>query len=260
MEQKILYFLVIIVANAIGAVSGMGGGVIIKPVLDFIAWDNVATISFYSSVAVFVMSISSTVRQIQSGQKLKVMELSYLAIGSIFGGYIGSLLFDCLLVLSGSRIAQFVQVIITVLMLLFALLASKKFFKQYNFIHKIWYFLCGFLLGAISSFLGIGGGPINVSFFIILFGLPIKKATVYSIATIFFSQLSKIISLVLISKFNQFDSRMLMVIIIAAIFGGIFGAKFSKILSEDKIAIVFQLVVVAVLALNIYNLFAVVLE
>ena len=98
MEQKILYFLVIIVANAIGAVSGMGGGVIIKPVLDFIAWDNVATISFYSSVAVFVMSISSTVRQIQSGQKLKVMELSYLAIGSIFGGYIGSLLFDCLLV------------------------------------------------------------------------------------------------------------------------------------------------------------------
>ena len=96
--------------------------------------------------------------------------------------------------------------------------------------------------------------------FIILFGLPIKKATVYSIATIFFSQLSKIISLVLISKFNQYDSRMLMVIIIAAIFGGIFGAKFSKILSEDKIAIVFQLVVAAVLALNIYNLFAVVLE
>ena len=75
MEQKILYFIVIIVANAIGSVSGMGGGVIIKPVLDFIAWDNVATISFYSSVAVFVMSISSTVSQIQSGQKLKVMEL-----------------------------------------------------------------------------------------------------------------------------------------------------------------------------------------
>ena len=53
MEQKILYFLVIIVANAIGAVSGMGGGVIIKPVLDFIAWDNVATISFYSSLSQF---------------------------------------------------------------------------------------------------------------------------------------------------------------------------------------------------------------
>ena len=77
------------------------------------------------------------------------------------------------------------------------------------------------------------------NFFIILFGLPIKRATVYSIATIFFSQLSKITSLVLISKFNPYDSRMLMVIIIAAIFGGIFGFKkaefFNAVEEAEKV-------------------------
>ena len=255
MEQKILYFLVIIVANAIGAVSGMGGGVIIKPVLDFIAWDNVATISFYSSVAVFVMSISSTVRQIQSGQKLKVMELSYLAIGSIFGGYIGSLLFDCLLVLSGSRIAQFVQVIITVLMLLFALLASKKFFKQYNFIHKTWYFFCGFLLGAISSFLGIGGGPLNVSLLMVFFSISIKEATMYSLAIIFFSQLSHLATIVVVTGLNQYHLAPVPVIFLASICGGVLGTVVSKVLPENWVRYCFKGMLFFVMGMTLYNLF-----
>ena len=36
----VLYFLIIVVANAVGSVSGMGGGVIIKPVLDFVGHDS----------------------------------------------------------------------------------------------------------------------------------------------------------------------------------------------------------------------------
>ena len=43
----VLYFLIIVVANAVGSVSGMGGGVIIKPVLDFVGHDSVVAISFY---------------------------------------------------------------------------------------------------------------------------------------------------------------------------------------------------------------------
>lgn len=254
MGQMLVYFVVIILSNTIGSISGMGGGVIIKPILDFLATDSVATISFYSSVAVFVMSISSTVRQIQYGHKLKVIELIHIAIGSIIGGHIGSLLFDCLLILTGDRVTQFIQLTLTVIVLLFALLASKNVFKQYRFTKDSWYLFCGFVLGTLSSFLGIGGGPINVSFFMILFALSIKKATIYSIVTIFFSQFSKIFSLLFITNFHQYDVRILLTVIIAATLGGIFGARFSKILSEGKIVKVFQIVIVAVLFLNIYNL------
>ena len=56
----VLYFLIIVVANAVGSVSGMGGGVIIKPVLDFVGHDSVVAISFYSTVAVFTMSLVVT--------------------------------------------------------------------------------------------------------------------------------------------------------------------------------------------------------
>lgn len=41
-----LYFIVIILANTVGSLSGMGGGVIIKPVLDAIGAHSVGTISF----------------------------------------------------------------------------------------------------------------------------------------------------------------------------------------------------------------------
>ncbi|MBM9833743.1 sulfite exporter TauE/SafE family protein, partial [Enterococcus faecalis] len=49
----LIYFLVIVLANAVGAVSGMGGGVLIKPIFDFIGAHSVAAISFYSATAVF---------------------------------------------------------------------------------------------------------------------------------------------------------------------------------------------------------------
>ena len=32
----IIYFIVIVLANTVGAVSGMGGGVLIKPIFDFL--------------------------------------------------------------------------------------------------------------------------------------------------------------------------------------------------------------------------------
>ncbi len=54
---EVLYFQLALVANAVGSVSGMGSGVIIKPVLDFVGHDSVVAISFYSTVAVFTMSL-----------------------------------------------------------------------------------------------------------------------------------------------------------------------------------------------------------
>ncbi len=50
----IVYFLIILFATIVGAGAGMGGGVIIKPTLDLISDYNVVTISFLSSVTVFL--------------------------------------------------------------------------------------------------------------------------------------------------------------------------------------------------------------
>jgi hypothetical protein len=62
----LIYAAVILAATTLGAFVGLGGGVIIKPVLDFIGAEPRIQVDFLSCVAVFTMSIVSTCKQIKN--------------------------------------------------------------------------------------------------------------------------------------------------------------------------------------------------
>ena len=64
-----LYFIVCFVASVAGAICGIGGGVIVKPVLDLFGWDSVSTISFLSGCMVLTMSCYSVGRSMLAGEK-----------------------------------------------------------------------------------------------------------------------------------------------------------------------------------------------
>lgn len=250
----VLYFIVIVLANTIGAISGMGGGVIIKPVLDFVGSHSVASVSFYSTVAVFTMSIISTWRQLKSGVRFNLNIIGWVSAGAVLGGILGNIAFDYLLnSLESAATVQMIQIILTVITLIFAFLYTRTDNLHFELNNVIWYLLCGLVLGLLASLLGIGGGPINVSLLMLMFGLPIKDATVYSICTIFFSQLSKLITISVTTGFMRYDLSILYYVILAAIVGGLLGAKVSHILSPQKVTLVFQAVIVLVLLINIYN-------
>ena len=57
--QILFNFLVAILATTIGGISGVGGGVIIKPVMDAVSGLPVATISFLSGCTVLAMTITA---------------------------------------------------------------------------------------------------------------------------------------------------------------------------------------------------------
>lgn len=250
----ILYFIVIILANTVGAISGMGGGVLIKPIFDFIGAHSVAAISFYSTTAVFTMSIVSTARQLSSGRKFDWRIAGGVSAGAVLGGVLGNTAFELFLKLfSDEKLVQLIQIALTILTLLFAFLYTRCDWRSFHFHSLGAYFGCGLLLGFLASLLGIGGGPINVSLLMLLFALPIKEATMYSICTIFFSQFSKLLTIALSTGFARYDLSMLVYIIPAAIIGGTMGAKFSHLLSAKKVTMVFQLVILLVLLINLYN-------
>ena len=249
-----IYFLVIVFSNTIGAISGMGGGVIIKPVLDFIGVHSAASISFYSTVAVFTMSIVSVLRHIKNGTKLNWRLIIWIACGAIIGGALGNVTFELLLSLfENDSVVTLIQIILIIITLIFALIYSKYNSISLYLSNYIWYIGCGIVLGFLSSLLGIGGGPINVSLLMLMFAMPIKEATIYSISIIFFSQLSKLITITFSTGYGIYDLSMLIFIIPAAIIGGIVGAKVSKILSAEKVTVVFQSVIILVLLINVYN-------
>ena len=193
-------------------------------------------------------------RQLTSGRKFNWQIVSWVSVGAVLGGILGNLAFEACLNWFGNKdIVQLIQIVLTVITLIFAFVYTKYNWKNFKLTHVIWYFICGLMLGFLASLLGIGGGPINVSLLMLLFSLPIKEATVYSICTIFFSQFAKLLTIALTTGFSRYDLTILWFVIPAAVIGGLLGAKFSKILSPEKVTIVFQGVVLLVLFINLYN-------
>ena len=59
----LIFFLVALAASVAGAICGIGGGVIIKPVLDLLHLETVTAISFLSGCTVLSMSCYSVGRR-----------------------------------------------------------------------------------------------------------------------------------------------------------------------------------------------------
>ena len=89
-----VFFLVSLLASAVGAICGIGGGVIIKPVLDLLHLETVQAISFLSGCTVLSMSCYSVGRAMLSGERrVSLSTGTPLALGAAVGGLLGSQLF-----------------------------------------------------------------------------------------------------------------------------------------------------------------------
>ncbi|MGL5663013.1 MAG: TSUP family transporter, partial [Cetobacterium sp.] len=163
--MEILYFVVCLGASILGAISGIGGGVIIKPILDALGTMQVSTISFLSGCTVLGMTTMTLYRNSKAGVRPEKKRGTPLAIGAAIGGLLGKQLFDWVRVASGDpnmagAVQSFVLAAVTVGVLIFTIQKSK--ITPFNIENTTVSLGIGFLLGALSAFLGIGGGPINL--------------------------------------------------------------------------------------------------
>lgn len=248
----IIYFLVAIVATTIGAIAGLGGGVIIKPVLDTLGQYNMSTISILSSFTVFSMALVSTIKQFRAGFEFKINTI-IISLGAISGGLLGEFFFNQFKSLLPENTAKGIQSTMLCLLLILIILSSK--FHKLNIKSKVFSFFLGIIMGSISTFLGIGGGPVNVALMTIFLGMTIKEAAVNSILTILLAQASQLISISFSRGFSSYDLTMLWFMIPASILGGIIGSKLNKQFNEKTINYVFNSILILLSLLNFYNAF-----
>lgn len=253
--MEIFYFLVCVGASILGAISGIGGGVIIKPVLDAMGTMSVSTISFLSGCTVLSMTTMTLYRNSKLGVKPEKRRGTLLAVGAVVGGLLGKQLFDWVKVASGDpKIAgaaqSFVLAVVTVGVLIFTL--KKANIKPFNVESGAISLMIGFFLGALSSFLGIGGGPINLMVLYLFFGLDSKKAAINSIYIIFFSQGVSIIQTIVkgVPSFTWFAFVMM---VIGGVIGGTIGPIISKKLSLKGVDKIYLCMVVGIIIICIYN-------
>ena len=250
----ILYGFVVFLATLLGSFVGLGGGVIIKPVLDVINAHSLTEISFFSSCAVLAMSITSTTRHIIKKTPIKPSIVLLVALGSVGGGLLGNYLFNYALSVSSTpNTVRGIQSAILAVFLVCVIIFVSGNFKTFNVKNPIAILLSGLLLGTAAAFLGIGGGPINVAFLTLMFSFTMRDAAVYSVAVIFFSQCANIISTYIKTGFSGFDMKVLLVIIPVAVIGGFIGSILNRKCNEKAIKVTFTIAVSSVAALSLYN-------
>ncbi len=261
MPSIIIYVLITLFATTLGAISGMGGGVIMKPSFDLIGEYNASQIAVVTSCSVFTMSLVSVALKLLAKkkpgeEKPDYVIILFMALGSIAGGYLGNLIFGLITQNASDAIVKICQnsVLITVMIFIIIYMNSASKPKSLNSKSKIVAIIAGLFLGIISSFLGIGGGPMNVAIIIFLFGYGMKTASICSLAIIIFSQATKIITMTVEGGFSIFNVEILLFVVIASVLGAFIGRFVTKKISEKGAKICFLCAQIIIVGLCIYNI------
>ncbi|ORX39484.1 hypothetical protein BCR36DRAFT_416995 [Piromyces finnis] len=268
---RIIVISVVLIATFLGSLCGIGGGVIIKPVLDAVNKFTPFQIAVISMLCVLTTSLTSVIKHIHYKTKIKLKESISLAIGSIIGGVLGAFLFDIIkkwiidtIPEKGSDIIVIIQnsgIAFFMILVLFYLLVLKPKGISFHLDSLIITGIIGLFLGMISVFLDIGGGAINVCLFILLFTMNVKSASVDSLLVIVFSQTTKVIQYAIIGNFKKnvlFDDTLpwwLFVIIIAvSVLTGLIGSHINHKIESNYVDIAYSFSIVAIILLSGYNI------
>ena len=104
--MELILLLVGFFASVVGAICGIVGGVIIKPVLDSIGFAGADTISFLAGLTVLCMSGYNMIKSFMAKEKMDLETGTPLAFGAAIGGIAGKQLFN--MIKNGSSNPSFV--------------------------------------------------------------------------------------------------------------------------------------------------------
>ena len=224
-------------AGLLGSMIGLGGGIIVVPVLTFLGFPPTVA----ASNSLFAALSNATASTISYSKQKRIeyslgLKLGLLSIpGTILGAIISTdiapdifkILFGFVLIASAAYIFLRKKIetkdkIISKQMIIFAIGAS-------------------FFAGVISSFFGIGGGIIFVPLMVVGMGMAMKKAAPTSQMILLFASLSGVI---VHSFLGHPDFLQAGLLSIGSFIGGLVGARLSIDIKERYLQILVSAVIV----------------
>ena len=235
-----LYFIISLFSTIIGAIVGIGGGLIIRPLLANIGVTK-SLASFTSSVVVLSMAIVTLITFMRNGVKIKIRKILLLGAGSIIGGFLGGT------VLKHVN-ENFIDIayIFMLILVLFSVIFRKKI-PEINIKNPLAEIAIGIITGGLSGLFGIGGGPFQVTALIVFFGMDPKEAAVDSIFITFLTTLS---SLTKYTMNGYMDFSLALFMVPAAIIGGYAGGKINRKISSEKVSLIFKLSILFIIIMQ----------
>jgi len=225
-------------AGVLGSILGLGGGIIVVPVLTFFGYSPTLAAST-SLFAAFSNAVASTIsytrqKRIQFSIGLKLGLLSIP--GTILGAYISSEITPSLFkILFG---------LVLIVSAIYIFINRKIESKQHNQSKQVMLFAVGasFFAGIISSLFGIGGGIVFVPLMVIVMGLSMKEAASTSQFILLFASAA---GLAAHSALGHPDFIQALLLAAGAFAGGFVGARLSVDIKEKRLKILVSIVMVA---------------
>ena len=224
-------------AGILGSMIGLGGGIIVVPILTFFGFPSTLAVS-NSLFAAFSNAAGSTIsysrqKRIEYSLGLK---LGLLTIpGTILGAYISS---D---VTSGIFKILFGIVLISSAIYIFLRKKIETSEKSLTKQMIVFVIAASFFAGIISSFFGIGGGIVFVPLMVVGIGMTMKKAAPTSQFILLFASLSGIIVHSILGHPDFLQAGLLSA---GAFVGGVIGARISLDIKERSLQILVSVIIV----------------
>jgi uncharacterized membrane protein YfcA len=255
---ELLAFVVSIAAGGFGALVGLGGGLILVPLLTLgLALDVRGAIAV-SLLGVIAVSTSASATYLRSGLADRRLGLSLLgatAIGGIIGGFTAGVL-DAR-VLSG--VFGIVLLLVAVQMVRSRSSQVSEVIDEPGRLEFDWSYVepttgkevayrarnvgpaaaVSVFAGALSGLLGIGGGVVNVPTMNVLMGIPIRVATTTST---YMLAATAVASAVLYFSRGEMDPLLAAPVVIGMIIGARGGARLSHRVPHGVLTLLFVVV------------------
>jgi len=223
-------------AGVLGSMIGLGGGIIVVPVLTFLGFPPTAAASnsLFAALSNAVASTISYSRQkrieYSLGLKLGLLSIPGTVLGAIISTdvtpEIFKILFGFVLIASAAYI----------------FLRKKIETREKTLSIQMMVFAVGvsFFAGVISSFFGIGGGIIFVPLMVVGMGMAMKKAAPTSQLILLFASLSGVVTH---SILGHPDFTQAGFLAIGSFIGGLVGARLSLDIKERYLKILVSVVI-----------------
>jgi len=245
----------ILVGLFVGTLSGffgVGGGMILVPMLMLIGFNIKAAIGM-SVVQMVFSSVSGSYRNYKKG-KLEVNEGLWVGIGGIIGGVIGARFTNIL----PKETLQYIFLALVIFALL-RLITTKKLTnedKEGSF-NKITLFIIGLIIGTIAMMLGVGGSVMLTPILIGFLHFPSKKAATAGLFFVVFSSISGLIYKVTTGTFSNLhlDYVQVLSLAFAASIGAILGLKLKDIVKDHHHKLFLIVMYVIIILMLIYKIF-----
>lgn len=250
--------LVTLFACVLGTICGMGGGIIIKPVLDATGVMSVSAVTFLSGCTVIAMSCWSVGKTLLKKEAaLDKHNTPFLAVGAALGGVAGKELFNLVAAQFADRnVAGGVQacllLITTFATLLYTVRKDKISPKQVQ--SSFVAFAIGLLLGLLGAFLGIGGGPFNVAVLCHFFSMSTKKATQNSLLIVLLSQLAATLQTVLRNGAPEVNGLLLLCMIAVAVIASEIGRQVNRRINNRQATYCLEGAMLLIMGISVYNM------